>query len=83
MKVKIVNPDHAVGLRDPHTKRSPFLDKGRPILGVVDVPDNSFWNRRLLAGEVVRSDEQPPPSAVERTAPTGSEPVALLTTRSK
>jgi hypothetical protein len=71
MKVKIVNPENAAGLRDPHTKRQPFLDGERVILDAVDVPDDNFWNRRLRAGEVVRAD----------ATPTGNEPIAPLTTR--
>lgn len=74
MRVKIVNPDNAAGLRDPHTKRRPFLDaEGRPILAAVDVPDDTFWNRRLRADEVVRVDDYP----------VGNEPIAPLTTRAR
>lgn len=72
MKVKIANPDTAAGLKDPHTQRSPFIDPatGKVVLEA-DVPENSYWMRRVLAGEVVRVD----------TAPTGREPIAPLTTR--
>lgn len=53
-------------IRDPHTKR-PLPAEG------ADVPENSFWIRRLTAGEVVRVDDP--------AAPTGREPVAPLITR--
>jgi hypothetical protein len=74
MKVKIVNPDTAAGLIDPHTKRSPFIDAttGETILGPVDVPENNHWVRRIIAGEIERAE----------STPTGSEPIAPLTTRS-
>jgi hypothetical protein len=36
-----------------------------------EVPDTNFWNRRLLDGSVVRI----------KSEPTGTEPVASLTTR--
>lgn len=52
-------------IRDPHTKR-PLPAEG------ANVPDNNFWNRRLLDGSVVR---------VVETKPTGREPVAPLTAR--
>lgn len=72
MKVKPVNPEQAIGLIDPVTRRSPFFDaEGKP-LEPADVPDNTFWRRRLLAKEV---------ALVEQAAPTGAEPVAPLTTR--
>lgn len=61
MKVKPADP--AAVIRDPHTKRALPSDGS-------DVPDTSFWIRRLKAGDVVRIDE-----------PSGREPVAPLTTR--
>jgi hypothetical protein len=64
MKVKPVDP--AAVIRDPHT-RQPLPAEGG------DVPENSFWIRRLLAGEVVRLDEI--------AAPIGTAPIAPLTTR--
>lgn len=64
MKVKPVDPNAVI--RDPHTKQPLPAEGG-------EVPDNSFWNRRLVAGEVVLLDEPAPP--------TGREPVAPLTTR--
>lgn len=66
MKVKPADP--AAKIRDPHTKRV------LPAEGD-DVPDNVFWNRRLIAGDVVRVNES--------TQPTGTEPVAPLITRGK
>ncbi len=64
MKVKPVNP--AAVIRDPHTKRQLPADGG-------DVPDNTFWNRRILDGDVVRIGATAPP--------VGNEPIATLTTR--
>lgn len=55
-------------IRDPHTKRALPAEGGR-------VPDSSFWLRRLRDGDVVVLTEPP--------MPTGLEPVAPLTTRSK
>lgn len=78
MKVKLANPDSAAGLKDPHTKRSPFIDpETQAVVEVAEVPDNAFWNRRMIAGEIVRIDED----AKQRKHPTGNEPVAPLTTR--
>ena len=73
MKVKAVNPDHAVGLIDPVTRRSPFFDHEGKALEVADVPDNTFWRCRLLHNEIALVDEA--------VAPTGREPIAPLTTR--
>lgn len=72
MKVKPVVPGAVI--RDPITKVPLPADGG-------DVPENNYWVRRLLAGEVVRVAE---PAAVTEPAadPTGREPVAPLTTRS-
>lgn len=53
-------------IRDPVT-RLPLPAAGG------EVPENSFWIRRLRAGEVVRLED-------EKT-PTGMEPVTPLTTR--
>lgn len=61
MKVKPVDPNAVI--RDPVT-RLPLPAEGG------DVPENTFWFRRLRAGEVVRID-----------APVGNEPIAPLTTR--
>lgn len=72
MRVKIVNPDNAPGLIDPVTRRSPFIDPSTGgVLAEADVPENTHWIRRLRAGEVERV----------AAAPTGSEPIAPLTTR--
>jgi hypothetical protein len=62
MKVKPVIPGAVI--RDPVTKRQ-LPDKGD------EVPDTSFWVRRLLAGEVERIDES---SEIEPEHPT--EPAA-------
>lgn len=48
MKVKPVDPTAII--RDPHT-RIPLPAEGG------EVSENSFWTRRLLAGEVVLVDE--------------------------
>lgn len=52
-------------VRDPDTRRT------LPPEGA-EVPDTTFWRRRLRDGDVV---------LVEAAAPTGLEPVAPLTTR--
>lgn len=64
MKVKPVDPSAVI--RDPHTKQRLPAEGG-------DVPENTFWLRRLRAGEVVRIDAP--------GQPVGSEPIAPLTTR--
>lgn len=74
MRVKPANPDHAVGLIDPHTKRTPFIDPETKQVIAADVPETSFWIRRLRDGELVRVQE-------ETTTPTGNEPIKPLTTR--
>lgn len=66
MRVKPAHPSAIV--RDPHTKR-PLPAEGD------DVPDTSFWHRRLRDGDVVL--------VTDRATPTGNEPIAPLTTRSK
>ena len=71
MKVKIAIPEHARGLIDPIARRSPFLDAEGALIEIAEVPDNNFWRRRALAGEVT----------IVADAPTGNEPVAPLTTR--
>lgn len=63
MKVKPAVPGSII--RDPHTRR-PLPDEG------ADVPETSFWHRRLRDGDVVRITAGPP---------SGMEPVAPLTTR--
>lgn len=76
MKVKLVHLEHAAGLIDPVTKRSPFIvadAEGKPrAVDTAEVPENIHWHRRLLAGEITR---------VETTTPVGNEPTAPLTTR--
>lgn len=62
MKVKPVDPKAVI--RDPHTKQK------LPAEGA-EVPENNFWVRRLVAGEVVRIDAPAHPNA----------PIAPLTTR--
>lgn len=66
MRVKPVDPTAVI--RDPHTRRA------LPPEGA-NVPDNSFWRRRLASGEVVLVKE------TEVRAPLGIEPIAPLTTR--
>lgn len=72
MRVRLVFPEQAAGLQDPVTKRSPFLD---PATGAViveaDVPETSFWVRRIADGTLKRSDP----------TPTGREPVTPMSTR--
>lgn len=67
MRVKPADPNAVI--RDPHTRQVLPAEGG-------DVPETSFWIRRLRAGEVVR---------VESAEPTGTEPaiapIAPLTTR--
>ena len=66
MRVKPAIPGRVI--RDPHTKRQLPADGG-------DVPDNAFWRRRLMAGELELVVDAKP------SKPTGREPVAPLTTR--
>lgn len=49
MKVKPADPTAVI--RDPITKLPLPAEGG-------EVPDNIFWTRRLIAGEVVRIDTQ-------------------------
>lgn len=78
MKVKPAVPGAII--RDPQT-RLPLPAEGG------EVPDNSFWRRRLRAGEVVVLEEEvrieEGPFDDERTGevPTGREPLAPLITR--
>lgn len=83
MRVKPVDPNAIV--RDPHTKRALPADGG-------EVPDNVFWNRRWLAGEIWKQDgatwtRRLPSGQIVReridagAPPTGREPIAPLTTR--
>jgi hypothetical protein len=77
MKVKIVNPENAIGLIDPHTRRSPFIDpETGAVVEVADVPEDGFWTRRIMHGELERVAE-----TVKSATPTGREPVAPLTKR--
>jgi hypothetical protein len=74
MKVKLVNPANAAGLIDPVTKRSPFIDpENGKVLDTADVPENTFWVRRVLHGEITR--------VAETVQPVGNEPIKPLTTR--
>jgi hypothetical protein len=78
MRVKLVIPEHAAGFIDPQTKRSPFIDpETKQVIAIVDVPENTFWVRRVLSGELERVEE----SAAPATTPTGNEPIKPLTTR--
>lgn len=70
MKVKLVNPV-APGLIDPITKRRPFLDADGNVLEQAEVPETSYWIRRVMDGDIARVDSEP----------TGREPIAPLTTR--
>lgn len=76
MRVKPVHPEHAVGLIDPHTKRTPFIDPETGKVIAADVAEDIYWTRRLRAGEIVRCDE------TATAQPVGNEPIAPLTTRS-
>ncbi len=64
MRVKPADPTAVI--RDPHTKRLLPAEGG-------DVPETSFWIRRLRDGSVVRAEE---PAQHVRNAP-----LAPLTTR--
>lgn len=65
MRVKPKDSSAVVRFPPPHVRRS-LAPEGE------EVPDDDvYWNRRLLAGEVVRCD----------STPTGAEPVKPLTTR--
>lgn len=65
MKVKPALKDATI--RDPHTRRPLGAEGG-------DVPDSTFWRRRLRDGDVI---------AMGTDEPTGLEPVTPLTTRGK
>jgi len=64
MRVKPVIPGAII--RDPHSRIALPADGG-------EVPESSFWIRRLIAGEVIRVEES--------TAPIGFDPVTPLITR--
>lgn len=70
MKVKLVN-QVAPGLIDPITMRRPFIDAEGNVLEQAEVPETAYWIRRVMEGDIARVDAEP----------TGSEPVAPLTTR--
>lgn len=79
--VKPVDPTAVI--RDPRTKRA-LPAGGGPV------PNDSFWQRRLRDGDVVRIADPTlgapatAPTAVittNRVEPTGNEPIAPLTTR--
>ena len=73
MKVRLVIVDHAAGLIDPVTRRSPFIDPDtKQVRLEADVAETSFWLRRIADGSIARATSQP----------TGREPVLPLTTRS-
>lgn len=75
MKVRPVNPEAAAGLLDPVTKRSPFIDpETKAVLASAEVPDTVHWRRRLLHGEIALD-------VSAQNEPTGTEPLAPLTTR--
>lgn len=65
MKVKPTKPGAVI--RDPHTKIALPQEGG-------DVPENTFWVRRLRAGEIELVGAEP-------ATPVGNEPLAPLTTR--
>lgn len=67
MRVKYADPSKPV--RDPVTKLHPHGEGD--AAGSFEVPDNTFWHRRLRDGDVVRVSE----------VPTGREPLVPLTTR--
>lgn len=66
--MKVKSAIEGAVIRDPHTKRPLPAEGG-------EVPDNTFWRRRLMSGEVVLVVAKQP------SKPTGREPVAPLTTR--
>jgi hypothetical protein len=82
MKVRIIHPSNAIGMLDPHTKRSPFIDpETGKVIEVADVPDGTFWTRRVLDGELEVVEETATSSPKRDVTPTGREAVAPLTTR--
>lgn len=71
MKVKAVNLHPQPGTTELRTFLfDPVTGRELPVEGG-DVPESSFWVRRLLAREIVRTDQ----------SPTGLEPVTPLITR--
>ena len=82
MKVKATNPDTASGLIDPVTNRSPFVNQEtKALIAEVEVPESTFWIRRLTAGEIVRVTLRKRPETPPADEPTGLEPVTPITTR--
>ncbi len=61
MKVKPVDPKAVI--RDPQTKLALPAEGG-------EVPENSFWTRRLMQGEVTRIDQ---PAAAAPTTRDGKK----------
>lgn len=80
MKVKLLILDHAPGMIDPHSKRTPFIvaDPDDPtktsVVAVAEVPETSFWVRRVLDGEIerVEEDKAPAPAAPAPSVKTAS-----------
>lgn len=64
MHVKPKTPETVV--RDPRTRVRLPADGGR-------VPDNSFWLRRLIAGDVVKMERPDEKNLAETRAPNGGE----------
>ncbi len=62
--MKPANPEAVI--RDPHTKVVLPPDGG-------DVPDNVFWHRRLIAGEIVRIGDEPVDNAVRSLTTRGGK----------
>lgn len=60
MRVKPANPNAVI--RDPHTKRALPAEGG-------NVPDNTFWRRRLRDSEVVRLDDEAAQLTIARVPP--------------
>lgn len=62
MKVKLLRPEQAAVLRDPVTKRSPFIDPDTgAVIAEATVPDTNHWARRVNDGTLERIDRDDAP----------------------
>lgn len=69
MKVKLLRPEQAAGLRDPVTKRRPFIDPDGAVILEAVVPGTTHWDRRVLDGTLARIDRSDTPMLGAPLAP--------------
>jgi hypothetical protein len=77
MRVKYADP--SLPIRDPVTLQYPHLDGNGEAREVFTVPDTTFWHRRRMDKSIVEVADD----ADAAPTPTGREPVAPLTTRTR